>query len=166
MRDTKPMVGTAKASTQALGQPYWYYWNTDTVASPGIGDCYEYATWVSADNIIQPYIWFDFNNDCAWESHFRSVNNDYAFEEYWFGLQSNGNWSTLLSGDLRWDDMNGTGRFGEQYPGPYGTMWRSMGFFQSTLGGVSPSSALPGGAFYNLMITMARQSGVAVWPTR
>ncbi len=151
---TKPMTaGTEALRTQAAMEPHWYYWNTDTTPSPMYGDCYEYATWVSADNIIQPYIWFDFNNDCMWESHFRSTNGDYQFEEYWFGLAGDGNWNILLQGDMRWDNQNGQGRWG-QISGPYDTWWASAGWFRSTLGGSSPNTALPGGAFYNLMVTL------------
>ena len=49
------------------------------------------------------------------------------------------------------------------YPGPYGTSWRMEGFVNSTIYGTPPSSGTAGGAFYNLMVALARQTGTAAW---
>jgi hypothetical protein len=70
---------------------------------------------------------------------------------------NSGGWATLM--DVRtgtiWQGEGQSGRYGEQYPGPSGTWWKSQGNYQATVG--PPTN--PSGA-YNLAIAFARQGYV------
>jgi hypothetical protein len=138
----------------------WVYFQTD---SDGY---YDMAIWYGANgrpvaNSAHP-AWFDFNNDNRLESLARDVTGDGVIDEIWLDHQApGGGWDYFLVGNIVWQGQNQTGRYGEYYTDQYGLNWRNYGFSSTTIGG-NPSSGTSMGAYYNLMVSLARQSGVAV----
>ncbi len=145
------------APANAYASQYVYY-NTDT-------DRYsDMAVWYGSDGRVGSDVWFDFNNDNRWDSLARDVNRDGQIDELWIDSASpGGGWDFLVIGNRMWSGQNQWSYNGYQLEGPYSTYWAGSGFTSTSIGGRPPSSATAGGAFYNLMISLAKQTGTVAY---
>ena len=170
LRPSRVLMGLFVALTASLGivavaapanayANQWVYYNTDA------DRYYDMAVWYGADGRIGPDVWFDYNNDNRWDSTARDTNRDGQMDELWVDSASpGGGWDYLVTGNMLYTGQNQWSYNGVQVSGgPYGTSWATAGFTSTTITGRPPSSATAGGAFYNLMIGLARQTGTVAW---
>jgi hypothetical protein len=127
------------------------------------GDRCTVDMWVLTDAYgrARPYVWFDLNNDCKYDSLYRDGDGDGSFEELWLDhYNPGGGWDAFVLGNnLMYETQNGSGQYGSVTDSRYGLTWARMGWTSATVGGTSPSNATAAGAFWNLMTRLAAATG-------
>jgi hypothetical protein len=150
---TVPPVTT----TAATGYTGWWYYDVQ-----GNDACtWDFEVYLIDGNATGNTYW-DLNNDCRWDSLTEDAGNDGQWDLWWFGHihPDSPNWDFVMDNTTIWRGQNefAIGKY-FMYPGPDNTQWAYMGNYQTTVGGVPT-----GDGWYNLMVAMARQSGVSMWP--
>ena len=144
--------GLAQPSSANAASPAgWYHYQLDN------DRCWDAARWWDGARWLG-YYWLDTNNDCSYgETYVVDDDRNGSGDLFYLRRGNSGGWATLI--DVRtgtiYQGEGESGRYGEQYPGPYGTFWKSQGNYQATVG--PPSN--PSGA-YNLANAFARQGYV------
>ncbi|MGZ4682221.1 MAG: hypothetical protein ACXV8G_07175 [Acidimicrobiales bacterium] len=130
----------------------------------GVG-CNDAALYVDAYGRI-PYAYFDLNRDCYYETLARDVDLNGELDEAWHDSTPGGNWEHLVTGNMLWTGPNQFNYSGSCIDGPYGICWKSSGLISTTIGGISSYGGWnSAAAFNNLMVAMARQTGISIWKT-
>lgn len=145
------------AASPASAAASWQFHQTDT------DWCYDAATIDANYNGFSEQTWFDLDNDCRWDTAvWNSYGADNFAESATYDMNEDGRWETWLHDnnqvagfDVAFYDDNGDGyydRFANLAASTTRSGW-SSGYNTSTAGG----------AFSNLMVTMARFSGTVAW---
>jgi hypothetical protein len=142
--------GLAQPSSANAARADWYAHQLDN------DRCWDALQWWNGSRWLG-YYWLDTNNDCTFgETYVKDDDGNGAADQFWMRRGNSGNWAALIdvNGGMVYQGENEWSYSDNQYEA-FGTSWKSVGYYRSTVG--PPSN--PSGA-YNLAIAFARQGYV------